>query len=100
MTATFEGLRTRVKPEVSARDLSSQENERTRGMKEAGEVAVAEPFVGITEGGSLTPGLFPIQATGVSTAPIQTAAEALLASLGERRQQALFPVDGDAWRRW
>jgi Protein of unknown function (DUF3500) len=100
MTATFEGLRTRVKPEVSARDLSSQQNERTRGMKEAGEIAVAEPFVGITEAGVITPGLFPIQATGVSTAPIKTAAEAFLASLGEGRQQALFPVDSDAWRRW
>jgi hypothetical protein len=100
MTATFEGLRTRVKPEVSARDLSSQLNERTRGMKEAGEIAVAEPFVGITEGGSITPGLYPIQATGVSTAPIKAAAEAFLASLAEGRQQALFPVDGDAWRRW
>jgi hypothetical protein len=101
MTATFEGLRARVKPEVSARDLSSQQNERTRGMKEAGEKAVAEPFRGITENGQLTPGLFPITSTGVPTRPIKQAAEAFLASLSpDQRAAATFPVDSDAWRRW
>jgi Protein of unknown function (DUF3500) len=100
MTATFEGLRTRVKPEVSARDLSSQGNERARGMKEAGEVAVGEPFAGISEGGVIASGLFPVRSTGVSTAPIKAAAEAFLASLGEGREEAMFRVDCDEWRQW
>ena len=51
MTATFEGLRTREKPGISARDLSSMQNERTKGMREAGHAAVAQPFRGITEDG-------------------------------------------------
>ena len=71
MTTTFEGLPTRVKPEVSARDLSSIQNERTRGMREDGLAATAEQFVGVTENGKLTPGLFPVHQTGVSTAPIK-----------------------------
>jgi hypothetical protein len=100
MTATFAGLEPRIKPEVSARDLSSQQNERTRGMKEAAEVAVAQPFSGITEHSKLREGLFSIKPTGISTKPIKAAAEAFLASLGDKRAEAMFPVDSDAWRRW
>jgi hypothetical protein len=100
MTATFTGLPPRQKPEVSARDLSSQQNERTKGMKEAGDRSVAEPFAGITENGALQAGLFAIKPTGVSTAPVHAAAQAFLASLGSRRSEAMFPVDSDAWRRW
>lgn len=97
---TTQTLRPRIKEAVSARDLSSQTNERTRGMRVAGEQAVAEPFGGITAGGRIIPGLFPIESTGVSTAPMVTAARAFLASLGARAADATFPVDTDAWRRW
>jgi hypothetical protein len=101
MTTTFEGLPVREKPEVSARDLSSIQNERTKGMREAGLAATAETFVGVTENGKITPGLFPVRSTGVSTAPIKAAAEAFLASLSaEQRGEASFPVDSEAWRRW
>jgi len=100
MTTAFAGLPVRVKEAVSSRDLSSLNNERTRGMKEAGEAAVAEPYVGITEAGSITPGLFAIEPTGVSTAPIREAAEAFLASLGPARGEAMFPIESDNWRRW
>ena len=101
MTATFEGLRTREKPGVSARDLSSIQNERTRGMKETGEAAVAEAFKGITENGTLTADLFPVRSTGVSAAPIKLAAQTFLASLlPEQRATATFPVESDSWRRW
>ena len=75
MTTTFTELPPREKVAISARDLSSQENERTRGMKERGDASVAQPFAGITEGGQLRPGLFSITPTGVSTAPIKAAAE-------------------------
>ncbi len=100
MTTTFSELPPREKVAVSARDLSSQQNERTKGMKEAGDRSVAQPFAGITENGQLRPGLFSIQPTGISTAPVKAAAEAFLASLGDRRTEAMFPVDSDAWRRW
>jgi hypothetical protein len=99
MTTTFEGLP--VKPGISARDFSSLENERAKGMRDAGLAAVAEPFKGITENGKLTPGLFPITSTGVSTAPIKAAAQAFLASLlPEQREAATFDLDSDSWRSW
>jgi hypothetical protein len=63
--------------------------------------AVTEPFKGITSDGTVVPGLFPIQKTGVSTLPIRSAAEAFLASLSpEQRAKTLFPVDSVEWRKW
>jgi hypothetical protein len=101
MTTTFEGLPVRVKPEVSARDLSSIQNERTAGMRDDGLAASADPYVGVTEHGKITPGLFPVRSTGVSTAPIKDAAQAFLASLSsEQRAEAMFPVESESWRRW
>ena len=94
-------LRPRQKEAVSARDLSSQLNERTRGMRLAGEEAVAKPFEGITAAGMLAPGLFPIEKSGVSTEPIRTAADAWLQALpGDKKAAATFPIDSDVWRRW
>jgi hypothetical protein len=62
---------------------------------------VAEPFKGNTTDGAVIPGLFPIQATGVSTQTIRQAAEAYLASLSAgQRARALFPVDVKEWRMW
>ena len=65
------------------------------------ENASLEPFLGITTDGEIQPGLFHIEATGVSTAPIRDAAVAFLASLTpEQRDRTLFPVDDSEWRRW
>ncbi len=101
MTTTFEGLPARIKPEVSARDLSSIQNERTRGMRDDGLAATAETYVGVTENGKLTPGLFPVRSTGVSTAPIKAAADAFLGSLSaEQRSEAMFPLESETWQRW
>ena len=101
MTTTPDIFRPRIKDAVSARDLSSQLNPRTKGMKEAGDAAVAIPYTGVTAGGALTSGLYPIESTGVSTAPIRAAAEAWLASLdAAQRSTATFAIDSDNWRRW
>ena len=60
-----------------------------------------EPFLGITADGDVEPGLFRIEATGVSTGPIRDAAVAFLASLTpEQRDRTVFPVDDLEWRRW
>jgi hypothetical protein len=69
--------------------------------REKERAALAEPFRGITAGGALEPGLFPLRASGVSTAPVVAAARAFLASLtpGQRRRAA-FAMDSDEWRRW
>ena len=63
--------------------------------------ALAEPFVGITTGGTPEEGLFAIGGTGVSTAPVIEAADAFIASLSEaQRERTLFPVDDPEWRTW
>ena len=63
--------------------------------------AIAEPFVGVTPQGTVEPGLFSVESTGVSTAPVLRAARAFLSALGpEQRGRASFPVDDPEWRRW
>lgn len=63
--------------------------------------ALAEPFVGITADGTPVPGLFPLAATGVSTAPVIDAARAWLAALTPaQRAAASFAVDDIEWRKW
>ncbi|MGH7462959.1 MAG: DUF3500 domain-containing protein, partial [Longimicrobiales bacterium] len=60
-----------------------------------------EPFKGLTTNGTVLTGLFPIHATGVSTAPVMAAADRFLAGLTEeQRKKTTFPVDDIEWRRW
>ncbi len=47
-----------------------------------------QPFFGVTTDGNLIPDLFPIRATGVSTAPIVEAAKAYLRMLRPDRTRA------------
>ena len=54
-----------------------------------------------TTAAGVTPGLFPIRATGVSTAPIVDAANAFLATLTPAQTiRTIFAVDDAEWRRW
>ena len=60
---------------------------------------LAEPVKGITANGTVEQGLFGIHATGVSTAPVRTAAERFLASLTQQqRDRTMFAVDDPEWR--
>jgi hypothetical protein len=62
---------------------------------------LAVPFRGVSIGGAITPGLFPIRSTGVSTAPVRTATDAFLATLTPaQRAKATFDVGDDEWRKW
>ncbi len=62
---------------------------------------LAQPFTGVTTDGTVVPKLFAARSTGVSTAPVVTAAKAFLASLsGPQRTRTLFPVDDPEWRKW
>jgi hypothetical protein len=62
---------------------------------------LADSFKGITQAGSVEPGLFAVRATGISTEPVRKAAEALLAALTpEQRAKSTFPVDDPEWRKW
>jgi hypothetical protein len=62
---------------------------------------LSEPFLGVTTDGTVVPGLFSIEATGVTTAPMKAAAERFLAGLSpEQRDAASFPADDVEWRMW
>jgi hypothetical protein len=84
-----------------ARALPDQLPERTREDLERAEGLLAQAFQGVTSNGTVVPGLFCIEETGIPTAGIKIAAEAVLDSLSPvQRAAATFPVDSDEWRRW
>ncbi len=62
---------------------------------------LSAPFVGVTTDSTVVPGLFAIQATGVSTEPVRAAAERFLDALtADQRSATAFPVDDIEWRLW
>jgi len=66
-----------------------------------GQDALKEPFKGITTNGAVTPGLFPIRSTKVSTAPVREATNKFLAALTpEQRAKTVFKADDIEWRMW
>jgi len=81
--------------------LTAYSQQRRRGPRGGGPASLSKPFVGITSNGKIEPGLFEIRSTGVSTAPVVEAAQALLAGLSaEQRERTKFPVDDLEWRKW
>ena len=65
------------------------------------EAELAQAFKGVTANGEAVRGLFPIERTGVSTAPLRAAAQAFLAALTpEQREKTLLPIGAAEWRRW
>jgi hypothetical protein len=72
--------------------------QRSRTFEQTG---LAEPFKGVTTDGTVVPNLFRPGSTGVSTAPVVTAAKAFLAALSDpQRTKTLFAVDDPEWRKW
>jgi len=60
-----------------------------------------EPFVGVTANGAPVYGLYRLQETGVSTAPLAQAARAFLAALTPaQRERSTFRIDDPEWRQW
>ena len=65
------------------------------------QASLAEDFSGISAGGVLAEGLFPIMKSGVSVQPIVEAANAFRTSLTkEQRSDVNFDIDDRAWRAW
>jgi hypothetical protein len=86
--------------ESAAGTQSPQDGMRQRSIT-AEKQGLAEPFKGVTTGGSIAPDLFGIKSTGVSTDPVRKAADAFLAALTpEQRGKTAFGVDDDEWRKW
>lgn len=74
---------------------------RLQPLGERAKAALAEPFLGIVPDGKLAAGLFSIDKTGVSLAPVVQAASAFLASLTpQQRSAASFAIGDEAWRQW
>jgi len=62
---------------------------------------LAHDYKGIHTKDGLIPGLYPIRATGVSTAMPREAAKDFLAALdADQRKKTMFPVEDDEWRKW
>jgi hypothetical protein len=60
-----------------------------------------EPFRGVTTDSVVIPGLFRIEATGVSTEPVRAAARRFVDALdATQRARTLFAVADDEWRLW
>ena len=101
MASNSSGFRVRQRPVVSARVRPAQLPPNLQRYVETAEALLAETFKGITADGTVVPGLFPLQATGVSTRPLLDAAAAFLDSLSaEQRARARFTLESDAWRQW
>lgn len=63
--------------------------------------ALGMSFKGVTAKGIIQEGLFPIKATGITTAPIVEAAEVYLNKLSFiQRLRTQFAVDDPEWRKW
>ncbi len=63
--------------------------------------AMGEPFRGLTTSDGLIEGLFSLRETGVSTAPVLEAANALLATLDTAAlSRSHFAIEDPEWRDW
>lgn len=88
--------------------ISGQQNQDEDPMKRVRKFfkdienkAMAEEFSGIQTANGIEEGLFPIRATGVSTAGISNAATHFLRSLDkEQLSRTTFGVDDPEWRKW
>lgn len=78
-----------------------QRGQGRAGGRGADTQSLNQPFVGIRTSQGVESDLFPIKATGVSTAPIVEAAQKFLEVLSdEQRQRTTYPVDDIEWRQW
>jgi hypothetical protein len=74
---------------------------RLQSMRDRAKAGLVEPFRGITLGDAPSPGLFALEPTGVSLAPVVEAARSFLATLtAEQRKAACFTIGDEAWRMW
>lgn len=101
MTLQLKEFRIRNRPVVSGRRLDTNMSEQMAENIRNAETQIAEPFKGLTTDGNVVPGVFTLRKTGLSNEGMKLAAEAWLDSIDPgRREDALFAVDSDAWRRW
>ena len=100
MTLQLNDFKVRGRPVRSGRALAPDLPEQARDNIQNAETQISEPFKGITHGRLVTD-LFALQNTDLSNEEMKRSADALVDSLGpSQREEVLFSVDSDAWRRW
>jgi Protein of unknown function (DUF3500) len=74
---------------------------RMMPMLDRAKAGLAEPFRGIATNGEIVPGLFAINQTGVSLAPLLETARSFLSALtAEQRKLVTFEIGDEGWRKW
>jgi hypothetical protein len=87
----------RAPPRVDDSKLS----QALRDLFASWRLSLQEDFKGLTASGEVAQNLFPLRATGASTAPMLAAVDKFLSSLDARqRAAASSPVHGEVWRHW
>ena len=88
-------------PSLSARTRPAAFPPFLQPMFDAAAAALARPLVGISSDGNVRPGLFPLRATGVATAPILDAAQNFLAALdATQRTKVVLDTEAIERRTW
>lgn len=88
-------------PPMSARSKPANLPPFLQPVLDAALSSTAEPLEGISTNGKVRRGLFPLRATGVSTAPILDAAQDFLAALDAgQRAKVSFDLEADERRLW
>ena len=99
LAAILAALAVAVVAQAPDREAYAQRSREFSARMES--TGLKESFKGITTSGTVIPNLFPIRSTGVTTAPVRSAAAAFVASLSaEQRPRTVFPVDDVEWRKW
>ena len=88
-------------PPMSARTKPAAFPPFLQSALDAAVASTAEPLVGISTDGKIHRGLFPLRATGVTTAPIVDAAQRFLSTLDtKQRSKVVFDLEADERRMW
>ncbi len=89
------------KPKASQTEEKQELSGAKKFFAEMEEKALSEAFRGIETEKGKELDLFPIKSTGVSTVPIQKAADSFLSSLTQEQQQrSQFGIEDEEWRKW
>ena len=88
-------------PSLSARARPAAYPPFLQPILDGAAASLAQPLVGISADGKVRPGLFPLRATGVATAPILDAAHNFLAALdAKQRAKVVLDAEADERRMW
>jgi len=88
-------------PPMSARSRPAALPPFLTSVLEAAKASFAQPLAGISTDGKVREGLFPLRATGVTTAPILDAAREFLSTLdAAQRKKVVFDTEAVERRMW